>query len=86
LSDPCEIYQRGADKLDDILDWCAELRIPAVTLWVLSTGNLRTHAVRGWGRVVSGYFNYHAVPGFIAHLIRTSMARNAKQINAPSWR
>jgi short-chain Z-isoprenyl diphosphate synthase len=49
LSDPCEIYQRGADKLDDILDWCAELRIPAVTLWVFSTENLRTHAVRGWG-------------------------------------
>jgi short-chain Z-isoprenyl diphosphate synthase len=40
LSDPSEIYQRGADKLDDILDWCAELRIPAVTLWVFSTENL----------------------------------------------
>jgi short-chain Z-isoprenyl diphosphate synthase len=41
LSDPCEIYQRGAEKLDDILDWCAELRIPAVTLWVFSTENLK---------------------------------------------
>jgi short-chain Z-isoprenyl diphosphate synthase len=41
LSDPCEIYQRGADKLDQILDWCAELRIPAVTLWVFSTENLK---------------------------------------------
>jgi short-chain Z-isoprenyl diphosphate synthase len=41
LSDPCEIYRRGADKLDDILDWCAELRIPAVTLWVFSTENLK---------------------------------------------
>jgi short-chain Z-isoprenyl diphosphate synthase len=41
LSDPSEIYQRGADKLDDILDWCAELRIPAVTLWVFSTENLK---------------------------------------------
>src|SRR5262249_46504927 len=29
LSDPSEIYQRGAERLDDILDWCAELRIPA---------------------------------------------------------
>src|SRR6516225_1611293 len=34
LSDPCEIYQRGAEKLDHILDRCANLRIPAVTLWV----------------------------------------------------
>jgi short-chain Z-isoprenyl diphosphate synthase len=41
LSDPCEIYQRGADKLDQILNWCAELRIPAVTLWVFSTENLK---------------------------------------------
>jgi short-chain Z-isoprenyl diphosphate synthase len=41
LSDPCEIYQRGAEKLDDIPDWCAELHIPAVTLWVFSTENLK---------------------------------------------
>jgi len=41
LSDPCEIYQRGAEKLDGILDWCADLRIPALTLWVFSTENLK---------------------------------------------
>ena len=41
VSDPCEIYQRGAEKLDDILNWCAELRIPALTLWVFSTENLK---------------------------------------------
>jgi short-chain Z-isoprenyl diphosphate synthase len=41
LSDPCEIYQRGAEKLDDILDWCADLCIPALTLWVFSTENLK---------------------------------------------
>ena len=41
VSDPCEIYQRGAEKLDEILDWCSELSIPAVTLWVFSTENLK---------------------------------------------
>src|SRR5215467_7276186 len=41
VSDPYEIYQRGAEKLDHILDWCANLRIPAVTLWVFSTENLK---------------------------------------------
>jgi short-chain Z-isoprenyl diphosphate synthase len=41
VSDPCEIYQSGAEKLDEILDWCSELRIPAVTLWVFSTENLK---------------------------------------------
>ena len=34
---PCEMDKSGAEKLDDILDWCSELRIPAVTLWVFST-------------------------------------------------
>ncbi len=41
LSDPREIYRRGAEKLDDILDWCAELHIRALTLWVFSTENLK---------------------------------------------
>ena len=31
----------GANKLDDALDWCAELGIAAVTLWVFSTENLK---------------------------------------------
>ena len=39
LCNPGVIYQRGAEKLDDILHWCAELSIPAVTLWVFSTNN-----------------------------------------------
>ena len=40
LTDLREVYRLGAQKLDDVLDWCAELRIPAVTLWVCSTDNL----------------------------------------------
>jgi short-chain Z-isoprenyl diphosphate synthase len=40
LSESAEIYALGASKLDDVLDWCAELAIPAVTLWVCSTDNL----------------------------------------------
>lgn len=39
LTDPEAIYRLGARKLDDLLDWCAELQIPAVTLWVFSTDN-----------------------------------------------
>ena len=49
LSDPCQIYQRGAEKLDDILDWCAELHIPAVTLWVFSTENLKRSQAEVYG-------------------------------------
>lgn len=32
-------YQAGADRLDEFVEWCDELRIPVVTLWVLSTDN-----------------------------------------------
>ncbi len=41
ISDARAIYDRGADKLDELLDWCEELGIHAVTLWAFSTDNLR---------------------------------------------
>jgi short-chain Z-isoprenyl diphosphate synthase len=40
VTDPRAIYAKGADKLDELLDWCAELAVPAITIWVLSTDNL----------------------------------------------
>jgi short-chain Z-isoprenyl diphosphate synthase len=39
LTDPREVYGIGAQKLDDVLDWCLDLHIPSVTLWVFSTDN-----------------------------------------------
>ena len=39
LRRPDDIYMAGANKLDELLDWCAELEIPAITLWVFSTEN-----------------------------------------------
>jgi len=38
--DPLRVYAQGAQKLDELLEWCRELSIPAVTLWVCSTDNL----------------------------------------------
>ncbi len=35
-----DAYRRGADKVDDLLEWCDALRIPQVTVWVLSIENL----------------------------------------------
>ncbi len=37
-------YRIGMAKLEECLDWCAELGIRAVTAWVLSTENLRRPA------------------------------------------
>jgi short-chain Z-isoprenyl diphosphate synthase len=33
-------HQAGADKLDDLLDWCVRLGIGQVTVWALSNENL----------------------------------------------
>jgi short-chain Z-isoprenyl diphosphate synthase len=33
-------YQRGADKIEDLLRWCDEAGVEVVTLWLLSTDNL----------------------------------------------
>ena len=35
-----EGHLAGARKIDEFLDWCWELRVPYVTLWLLSTENL----------------------------------------------
>ncbi len=40
LRDFRRIYEVGAGKLDEVLDWCAALGVGAVTLWVCSTDNL----------------------------------------------
>src|SRR5579885_601516 len=39
IADPVELYSLGARKLDDVLGWCIELKIAAVTLWLFSAEN-----------------------------------------------
>ncbi|WP_199698515.1 isoprenyl transferase [Deinococcus cavernae] len=34
-------YEFGIDKAHEVLQWCLELGIPAATIWVLSTDNVR---------------------------------------------
>jgi len=38
-------YRLGATKAEEVLTWCADLGIPMVTLWSLSTENLSREAV-----------------------------------------
>jgi short-chain Z-isoprenyl diphosphate synthase len=35
-----EAYRQGADKVDEVLEWCEGLGIPQLTMWVLSIENL----------------------------------------------
>jgi short-chain Z-isoprenyl diphosphate synthase len=37
-------HRAGADKLDELLDWCVGLRIEQVTVWALSNENLHRNA------------------------------------------
>ena len=41
LSDVADGHRLGADKIHELLEWCHELSIPYVTLWLLSTENLQ---------------------------------------------
>jgi short-chain Z-isoprenyl diphosphate synthase len=40
LDDPSDGHAAGARRIDPFLDWCLEMGIPYVTLWLLSTENL----------------------------------------------
>jgi short-chain Z-isoprenyl diphosphate synthase len=40
LREPWAGHRAGANKLDDLLDWCARLGIEQVTVWALSNENL----------------------------------------------
>ncbi|HVL33879.1 MAG TPA: isoprenyl transferase [Actinomycetota bacterium] len=33
-------HRRGAQKIDELVEWCQDLGIPVLTLWLLSTDNL----------------------------------------------
>ena len=33
-------HRRGADKIEELLEWCADAGVEVVTLWLLSTDNL----------------------------------------------
>lgn len=41
LPAPSEGHRRGAEKIHELVDWCHDLGIPYVTLWLLSTDNLQ---------------------------------------------
>jgi short-chain Z-isoprenyl diphosphate synthase len=40
LREPSAGHRAGADKLDELLDWCVRLAIEQVTVWALSNENL----------------------------------------------
>jgi short-chain Z-isoprenyl diphosphate synthase len=63
LVDARTAYALGAEKLDDVLAWCSDLGIPAVTLWVCSIDNLKRSEAE-----ISGIFT--AVEAKIGALVK----------------
>lgn len=53
ITEPRALYDLGAGKLDEVLEWCADLAIPTVTLWVFSTENFRRPAAEVSGILAS---------------------------------
>src|SRR5437870_11438963 len=53
-----EAYALGAEKLDEVLEWCAEIGIRAVSLWVFSTDNFH-RPDRSVGNSVGGRVQAH---------------------------
>ncbi|MDP8961989.1 MAG: polyprenyl diphosphate synthase, partial [Actinomycetota bacterium] len=54
MDDPNLGHLAGARKIDEFLDWCWELNVPYVSLWLLSTDNLDRDAaeVSGLLRII----------------------------------
>ena len=52
-------YEAGLAKLEELIGWCADLKIGAVTAWVLSTENLRrpTAELEPYFEVLTELFN-----------------------------
>ena len=52
-------YEAGMAKLEELIGWCADLKIGAVTAWVLSTENLRrpTAELEPYFEVLTEQFN-----------------------------
>ena len=40
LHGPVAGHRAGADKLDELIDWCAQLKIEQVTVWALASENM----------------------------------------------
>src|SRR5271170_1477554 len=53
ITEPRAVYGLGAEKLDEVLEWCVELGIPTVTLWVFSTENFHRPAAEVSGILAS---------------------------------
>ena len=83
ITEPRELYDLGANKLDEVLDWCVELGILTVTLWVFSTDNFRRPAAEVSGILASVEAKLRALacdPAIHRRRVRDRSARRADAV------
>jgi len=51
-------HRKGADTFDKFLDWCAELNIPNVSAYILSTENLENRSKKELDELFKLYYDY----------------------------
>lgn len=90
-------HQAGADKILEFLDWCEDLNIKMVTLYMLSTDNLNREAselrdlleviggTRTTGRNQPGESSTGWRQGFAATSIGSEAVRLGNHYRKPYW-
>ena len=82
-----EAYRLGAQKLDQVIEWCVGLSIPAVTLWVCSTDNLTRPPDQVAGLMAAVEEKMRALvkdPHIHSHRVRVRAIGRLEQLPAPT--
>ena len=87
LGHASDAYRLGAQKLDQVIEWCVGLSIPAVTLWVCSTDNLARPADQVAGLLAAVEEKMRALvmdPHIHSHRVRVRAIGRLEQLPAPT--
>ncbi len=82
-----DAYRLGAQKLDQVIEWCVGLSIPAVTLWVCSTDNLARPADQVAGLLAAVEEKMRALvmdPHIHSHRVRVRAIGRLEQLPPPT--
>jgi short-chain Z-isoprenyl diphosphate synthase len=83
LTESREAYEIGARKLDEVIAWCVELGVPALTLWAFSTGNFSRPREQVEGILAAIEIKLRELasnPGIHAHGVRVKAIGRIEQL------
>jgi short-chain Z-isoprenyl diphosphate synthase len=83
LTESREAYEIGARKLDEVIAWCVELGVPALTLWAFSTDNFSRPREQVEGILAAIEIKLRELasnPGIHAHGVRVKAIGRIEQL------